>query len=80
MNPVSLRRELSSAGDLHKLLNAFLALDRTVVEFYMQIYRTRPDHQFAILMQNQCLHGIVKERVPLLLYGNGLRNKSRHFR
>ena len=68
MNPASLHRDLATPGDLGKLLNAFFALDRTVVEFYMQIYGTPPDHQFAILMQNQCLHGLVKERMAELLF------------
>lgn len=62
--------------DLDKFLKAFLALDRAVVEFYMQIYRTPPDQQFAILVQNQCVHSVVKERVPELLFGGSQTQKG----
>ena len=72
MKLASLYRDFAAPGDLDKLLNAFLMLDRAVVEFYMQIYRTPPDHQFAILMQNQFLHSVLRERVPELLLGCSL--------
>lgn len=62
------RNQLISRSDFDSLLTAFLALDRTVVEFYMQIYRTPPEQQAAMRRQTQRLHGVIRERVPKFVF------------
>jgi hypothetical protein len=50
-----------SRCDLDRLLSSLLALDRAVVELYMQVYETPPDQQLVMRRQNQTLHILVWE-------------------
>lgn len=65
-------RKLRSRGvratDLDKLLNAFRALDRTVVEISMKAYNVPRRDRAAMLEQHRRLHEMVRERLPRLLY------------
>lgn len=56
------------ASDVDKLLNALLALDRTVVEISMNIYKIPRRDRAAMLEQHRRLHDIVRERLPRFLY------------
>lgn len=63
-----LRSGSTRATDLEKLLNVFRALDRTVVEISMKVYKVPHRHRAAMLEQHRRLHDMVRERLPLLLY------------
>jgi len=56
------------AADLNKLLSALRALDRTVVEISMRIYKVPRRDRAAMLKQQRCLHDMVRERLPRFLY------------
>ena len=56
------------ATDLEQLLNAFRALDRTVVEISMNVYKVPRRDQAALLKQHRRLHDMVRERLPQFLY------------
>jgi len=64
-------RKLRSHGvratDLDKLLNALRALDRTVVEISMNVYKVPRRDRAAMLEQHRRLHDMVRERLPRLL-------------
>ena len=63
-----LRSDGIPASDLDKLLNALRALDRTVVEFSMNLYKVPRRGRAAMLEQHRRLHDIIRERLPLFLY------------
>lgn len=54
------------AADVDKLLNALRALDRTVVEISMNVYRIPRHHRAALLEQHRRLHDTFREHVPRL--------------
>lgn len=56
------------ATDLDKFLNAFRALDRTVVEISMNVYKVPRRDRAAMLEQHRRLHDMVRERLPRFLY------------
>jgi len=56
------------ATDLDELLNALRALDRTVVEISMNVYKVPRRHRAALLEQHRRLHDMVRERLPRFLY------------
>ena len=64
--------ELINRGDFHRLLTAFFAFDRAVVELHMQIYQTPPDQRLAMRRHNRTLHGVVRKRVPAFLFGSAV--------
>jgi len=72
MTTVPSHQELISRGDFDRLLTAFLAFDRAVVELHMQIYGTPPDQRPAMRRQNRILHGVVKRCVPEFLFARRL--------
>lgn len=55
------------ASDVEKLLNAVRALDRTVVEISMHIYKIPRRDRAATLERHRRLHDSVRERLPRLL-------------
>jgi hypothetical protein len=65
-------RKLRSRGvratDVDKLLNALRALDRTVVEISMEVYKVPRRDRAAMLEQHRRLHDMVRERLPRFLY------------
>jgi hypothetical protein len=77
MAPARPHRELVCPNDLERLLNAFLILDRTVMEISMQFYGTRSDHQLVMRRQNECLHGVLRERVTELVFGKAVVNPAK---
>lgn len=64
------QKQVISRVDFDKLLTAFVALDRAVVELYMQLHGMASDQQLAIRRQNRALHGLVRKRAPELLFGS----------
>ena len=66
------RRKLDShavrAADLDNFLNAFRALDRTVVEISMNVYKVPRRDRAAMREQHRRLHDLVRERLPRFLY------------
>lgn len=66
------RRKLHSHGvratDVDRLLNAFRALDRTVVEISMDAYKVPRRDRAAMLEHHRRLHDMVRERLPRFLY------------
>jgi hypothetical protein len=56
------------ASNLDKLLKAFRALDRTVVEISMEVYKVPRRDRAAMLEQHRRLHDMVRERLPRFLY------------
>lgn len=56
------------ASDIDRLLKALRALDRTVVEISMNIYKVPRRDRAAMLEQHRRLHDTVRERLPRLLY------------
>ena len=69
MTLVTSLKEPIDRGCFERLLSAFLAFDRSVVELHMHIYRTPPDQRLAMRRQNRTLHGVVRKRVPEFLFG-----------
>jgi hypothetical protein len=63
-----LRSRGDRATDLDKLLNALCALDRTVVEISMNVYKVPRRDRAAMLEQQRRLHDMVRERLPRFLY------------
>jgi hypothetical protein len=63
-----LRAQGARATDLDQLLNAFCALDRTVVEISMNAYKIPQRDRAAMLEQHRRLHDMVRERLPRFLY------------
>jgi hypothetical protein len=67
-----LRRKLRShsfpANDVHKLLNALIAFDRTLVEFSMDLYKVPRRDRAALRKLHRRLHDSVRERLPGLLH------------
>jgi hypothetical protein len=66
------RRKLRSHGirppDLDKFLDALCALDRTVVEISMNVYKVPRRDRAAMLEHHRRLHDMVRERLPRFLY------------
>lgn len=58
-----LRRHGVRATDLNKFLNALRALDRTVVEISMKIYKVPRRDRAAMLEYQRLLHDKVRERL-----------------
>ena len=58
-----LRSHSVRAADIDKLLNALRALDRTVVEFSMEIYKVPRRDRAGMLEQHRLLHDMVRERI-----------------
>jgi len=56
------------ANEVHKLLNALLALDRTLVEFSMDLYKVPRRDRAAMRRLHRRLHSTVRERLPGLLH------------
>ena len=56
------------ASDVDKLVDALLALDRTVVEISMHIYKIPRRDRAAMLEQHRRLHDTLRERLPWFLY------------
>ena len=69
--PNQQQRKLRSHGfranEVHKLLNALLMFDRTLVEFSMDLYRVPRRDRAALRKLNRRLHDTVRERLPRLL-------------
>jgi hypothetical protein len=63
----NLRSHGIRAGELDRLLNALRALDRTVVEISMHIYKVPRRDRTAMRKQHRCLHDAIRERLPRLL-------------
>jgi len=63
----NLRSHGFRASDLDRLLNALRALDRTVVEISMPIYKVPPRDRTAMRKQHRCLHDTIRERLPRFL-------------
>ena len=63
-----LRSHSVRATDLDKLLDAFRALDRTVVEISMNVYKVPRRDRATMLEQHRRLHDMVRERLPRILY------------
>jgi hypothetical protein len=55
------------ATELDKLLNALRALDRSVVEISMNVYKVPRHDRAAMLEQHRRLHDLVRERLPQFL-------------
>jgi len=53
--------------EVHKLLNALLMFDRTLVEFSMDLYKVPRRDRAALRKLNRRLHDTVRERLPRLL-------------
>ena len=66
------RRKLRSrnvqANEVHKLLNALLAFDRTLVEYSMDLYNVPRRDRAAMRRLHRRLHNTVRERLPRLLH------------
>jgi hypothetical protein len=62
-----LRSRRVRAGDVEKLLNALRALDRTVVEISMRIYKVPRRDRASMLEQHRRLHDTIRERLPRFL-------------
>ena len=75
MTTAASHHELVTRGDFDNFLSALLALDRAVVEFYMQIYGTAPDQQLAMRRQNRALHAVIRKRVPDSFFGSAVAAK-----
>jgi len=56
------------ASDVDRLLNALWALDRTVVEIAMNMYKIPRRDRAAMREQHRLLHDTVRERLPRFLY------------
>ncbi|HTT23509.1 MAG TPA: hypothetical protein VMG82_31565 [Candidatus Sulfotelmatobacter sp.] len=54
------------ATDLDKFLNALRALDRSVVEISMKIYKVPRRDRPAMLEQHRRLHDMVRERLAAI--------------
>jgi hypothetical protein len=63
----NLRSHGIRASDLDRLLNALRALDRTVVEISMNIYKIPRRDRTAMRKQHRCLHDTIRERLPRFL-------------
>jgi hypothetical protein len=63
----NLRSHGFRAGDLDRLLNALRALDRTVVEISMHIYKVPPRDRTAMRKQHRRLHDTIRECLPRFL-------------
>ena len=61
--PPKLRSSGVRASDVHKFLDVFRALDRTVVEISMQIYKVPRRDRAAMLQQHRRLHATIRERL-----------------
>jgi hypothetical protein len=61
------RKLHSQPGDIHELLNALLALDRTVVEVSMNLYKIPRRDRAAMREQQRWLHDAVRQRLPRLV-------------
>ena len=66
--PRKLRSHGVRTSDVDKFLNALLALDRTVVEISMNVYKIPQRDRVALREQHRRLHDTVRERFPRLLY------------
>lgn len=53
--------------DLNRLLDAFLAFDRVVVELNMAIYNVPQRDQALVRRQNRRLHETLRTRLPQVL-------------
>lgn len=58
------RKESISARELDNLLDILLALDRTVVELSLHVYKIPRRHRHVMREQNRRLHDAVRERLP----------------
>jgi len=56
-------RELIRSREFEKMLEALLALDRTLVELSMRFYKIPRRHQVAMREQNRRLHTAVRARL-----------------
>ncbi len=61
------RSRIVRASDVEKLLNTVRALDRTVVEISMHIYKVPRRDRAAMRERHRRLHDSVRERLPRLL-------------
>jgi len=75
------QRLLSRRGfrtcDVDTFLNAFRALDRTVVEISMDLYNVPRRDRDAMLRQHRRLHDIMRKRLPRFLYPRRQANPSK---
>lgn len=66
------RRKVRSQGiratDVDKLLSVLRALDRTVVELSMDVYKVPRRNRPAMLEQHRRLHDMVRTHLPRFLY------------
>jgi hypothetical protein len=62
-----LRKGLVRTSDLDNLMNILLALDRTVVELSMHVYKIPRGQQVAMREQNRILHEAFRDRLPRAL-------------
>jgi hypothetical protein len=71
-----LRKGLVRTSDLDNLMNILLALDRTVVELSMHVYKIPRGHQLAMREQNRILHEAFRDRLPRALSRRAAMAKS----
>lgn len=75
--PRRFRPHAVPASDVDKFLNTFRALDRTVVEISMHIYKVPRRDRAAMRKQHGRLHDTVRERLPQFFYRR--RNDAQQF-
>ena len=71
-----LRPHSLQANDVDKLLHALRALDRTVVEISMHIYKIPQRDQMAMREQHRRLHDSIRERLPRFLSNSATMARS----
>ena len=62
------RSQSVRVSDVDKLLKALRALDRTVVEISMNVYKVPRRDRAAMLKHHRRLHDAVRERLPQYLF------------
>jgi hypothetical protein len=67
-------RAHSSSTDLAEMLEILLALDRSVVEVSMQLYKVDLRERQKMRSQNQRLHAAVRHQLPRLVKFSRRRN------
>ena len=65
-----------NAERVDRLMDAFQALDQTVVELAMQIYQTPAKHQSAMRLQHRCLHRAISKPLRRIL-ANGVQMRKK---
>lgn len=71
-----LRNSAVRARDVNKLLDALRALDRTVVEISMHIYKIPRRDRALMRAHHRRLHDTIRERLPRFLSKSAAMEKS----